>query len=178
MEMITASSKKLIRKLFLGMFILSIFCFGACNLEPERNLYVVRHAEKLTNGDDPELAEEGKIRAENLRKILEDKDIRYVFSTPTIRNRATVAPLASAKGVEILEYDINNHDSLVEKIKSVEGDVLVVGHSNSIHHLANYFVGGGDKFEEIDDSDYEGIYVASINRNKAIRKTYRELMPN
>jgi broad specificity phosphatase PhoE len=152
--------------------------FSACNMGPERNLYIVRHAEKIMTGDDPELAEEGKVRAENLRKILEDKDIRYVFSTSTIRTRATVAPLAQAKGIEIMEYDINDHDSLVEKIKSADGDVLVVGHSNSIHHLANYFVGRGQKFEEIEDADYEGIYVASIHRNKALRRTYRELMPN
>ena len=162
---------------FIGAFVL-LLGLNACDRGPERNLYIVRHAEKIMTGDDPDLAEEGRLRAENLRKILEDKDIRHVFSTPTIRTRATVAPIARSKGVEIMEYDINDHDALVDKIKTVEGDVLVVGHSNSIHHLANYFVGPGGEFEEIEDADYEGIYVASINRNKAVRKTYREMMPN
>lgn len=168
--------KNLILLLILSLAV--IIGINACNPGPERNLYIVRHAEKIMTGDDPDLAEEGKIRAESLKGILEERDIRHIFSTATIRTKATVAPLARAKGVEIMEYDISDHDALVDKIKSVEGDVLVVGHSNSIHHLANYFVGRGAKFEEIEDEDYEGIYVASINRNKAIRKTYRELMPN
>lgn len=162
---------------FIFNFILSIGLY-ACDIGPDRNLYIVRHAEKIMTGEDPDLAEEGKQRAEKLRMILEEKDIRYVFSTPTIRTKATVTPIAQAKGVEIKEYNIHDHDALVQKIKTLDGDVLVVGHSNSIHHLANYFVGRGQKFEEIEDNDYEGIYVASINRNRAVRRTYRELMPN
>ncbi|MCR9084293.1 MAG: histidine phosphatase family protein, partial [Cyclobacteriaceae bacterium] len=69
-----------------------------------------------------------------------------------------------------------NHDELVEKLKSLDGNILVVGHSNTVSRLANYFVGEGEKYEDLQDIEYDFIYEVSLEKNgsSVFRKLYKE----
>lgn len=154
-----------------------IFILGACtspNLP--KTIYIVRHAEKQLVGKDPELAYAGGVRAQKLAQILENEPIKHVFSTDYKRTRATVAPTAAAAGVEIQSYDVNNHDAFVETLRTLEGNVLVVGHSNTVSQLANYFVGDGEKFADLTDLEYDFIYVVRLESNSSSveRKVYKD----
>ncbi|MFN3760618.1 MAG: SixA phosphatase family protein [Algoriphagus aquaeductus] len=154
-----------------------LLILGACTSpNSPKTIYIVRHAEKQLVGNDPELAYVGGVRAIKLSQILEKENIKHVFSTDYIRTRNTVKPTAEKAGVEIEIYNPNNHDALVEELRKREGNILVVGHSNTVSQLANYFVGDGEKFADLTDLEYDFIYVVSLEKNgsKVERKVYKD----
>jgi broad specificity phosphatase PhoE len=161
--------------LLFGLF---FFLLASCakNQQP-KTIYLVRHAEKQLVGDDPELSIAGSVRAKKLAQILETRDIHHIFSTNTIRTKATAQPLATAKGLEIEIYDAKQHDDLVKNLRSLEGNILVVGHSNTIHDMANYFVGSGEKFPELQDIEYDFIFEVQLESgsgSSVMRKLYKD----
>ncbi len=163
------------KKIFLLFGLILIL--GACTSQNSpKTIYIVRHAEKQLVGNDPELAYVGGVRALKLSQILEKEDIKHVFSTDYIRTRNTVKPTAEKSGVEIEIYDPNNHDDLVEELRKREGNILVVGHSNTVSQVANYFVGEGEKFADLTDLEYDFIYVVTLEKNgsSVVRKLYKE----
>lgn len=155
----------------------AILILASCTSKPkEKAIYIVRHAEKQLVGDDPELAQVGEIRAKKLAQILADKEIMHVFSTDYKRTKNTAVPTSNAAGLEIQTYDPRNNDALIEQLRSLEGNILVVGHSNTVGQIANYFVGDGEKYSDLDDTEYEFIYVVTIGENgeSVVRKTYKD----
>ena len=154
-----------------------LLLLGACTSQNSpKTIYIVRHAEKQLEGNDPELAYVGGVRALKLSQILEKEDIKHVFSTDYIRTRNTAKPTADQAEIEIEIYDPKNHDALVEELRKREGNILVVGHSNTVSQLANYFVGDGEKFADLTDLEYDFIYVVSLEKNgsKVERKVYKD----
>lgn len=154
-----------------------ILVLGSCTSQNSpKTIYIVRHAEKQLEGNDPELAYVGGVRAKKLAQILEDQEIKHVFSTDYKRTRLTAEPTAKAAGVEIQYYDPKNHDSMVAQLRNLDGNVLVVGHSNTVSQLANYFVGEGEKFADLTDLEYDFIYVVTLESNSSsvVRKLYKD----
>lgn len=146
------------------------------NQEP-KTIYIVRHAEKILVGEDPGLSVAGTVRSKKLAQILGEKDIQHIYSTNTVRTKATVRPLADKLGISIETYDVNNHDDLVNNLRSQKGDAIVVGHSNTIQHVVNYFVGSGEKYPELEDIEYDYIFVVELSKDgssKVERKLYKE----
>lgn len=163
-------------KNFLLLFA-GILLFASCSTKQNsKTIYIVRHAEKQLVGRDPELGQSGQLRAKKLAQILTDKNIKHVYSTDYIRTRSTAAPTADAAGLTIEIYDPKNHDALAEKIRNLEGNVLVVGHSNTVNQLANYFVGEGGKYEELTDLEYDYIFEVTLegSSSSVVRKLYKD----
>lgn len=160
------------------LLFLIVTLFAACSGKHEpKTIYIVRHAEKQLDGNDPELSVVGNARSRKLAQIVADKGITHIFSTDYKRTRLTAAPTASQSGIEIEIYDPKNHDALVEELRSLEGNILVVGHSNTVGQVANYFVGTGESFEDLEDSEYNYIYVVTIDKDGSstvVRKTYKD----
>lgn len=151
-----------------SIFTLLIFSFLllACSPKQEpKTVYIVRHAEKILEGDDPGLSVAGTARSKKLAQILEQKEIQHIFSTNTIRTKTTAQPLANAIGLTIEIYDAKNHDDLVRELRERTGNILVVGHSNTVNHLANYFVGSGEKYPELQDIEYDFIFEVSLKED-------------
>lgn len=96
-------------------------------------LYLVRHAEK-GEGNDPELTEAGRARAEQLAAILRDVSLGAVYSTSPRRTQLTAAPVAKAHGLEVTTYQPRK-GALTGELLQRSGAVLVVGHSNTIPAL-------------------------------------------
>jgi broad specificity phosphatase PhoE len=165
---------------FRFVFIFLLFVLGAvaCSTKQEpKTVYVVRHAEKQLTGDDPELSVAGSARAVKLGQILEGEQIAHIFSTNTIRTIATVRHVANHSGAQIEAYDTDRHDDLVKELKQRKGNILVVGHSNTIHHVVNYFVGQAEKYPELEDIEYNFIFVITLNEDGSSsveRKEYRD----
>ncbi len=163
------------KKLFPLLALLLVL--AGCNSQNQpKTIYIVRHAEKQLEGNDPELLYVGGVRAKKLADILKNEEIKHVFSTDYKRTRLTVEPTATAAGVTIQSYDPRNQDQLVENLRSLDGNILVVGHSNTISQLANYFVGEEEKFADLTDLEYDYIYVVTLepNSSSVIRKVYKD----
>ena len=158
-------------KVICPLFIF-IFSFASCT----RTIYVVRHAEKMNASDtmskmmatDPPLSEAGKVRAIVLKEELHNKHIRHIYSTKTIRTKSTAEPLSQAIKVTVELYD--NVDSVVRTIKSIKGNVLIVGHSNTVDDIVNKLCGEKKIAADLTDSEYDNLFVIKY-RGKKIRFT-------
>jgi 2,3-bisphosphoglycerate-dependent phosphoglycerate mutase len=99
-------------------------------------LFIVRHAEKATaGGNDPELSAAGHERAEALARILKDSEITAIFATEFKRTQETAAPTAKATQITPTIIPANDVVALVEKLRGLKGNGLVVGHGNTIPDL-------------------------------------------
>jgi len=99
-------------------------------------VFIVRHAEKASSGGkDPDLSVEGQKRADALANILKDSQITSVFVTEFKRTQETAAPTARAAHVNPTVIPANDMASLVQKLRALKGNALVVGHGNTIPDL-------------------------------------------
>jgi len=99
-------------------------------------VFIVRHAEKAgTGGKDPDLSLQGQKRADALAQILKDSQITSVFVTEFKRTQETAAPTARAAHVSPTLVSANDIGALVEKLRALNGNALVVGHGNTIPDL-------------------------------------------
>lgn len=136
----------------------------------EVRLFVfVRHAEKDTIGFDPGLLDEGNLRADRLARIFASVDLEAIYSTPFRRTNLTAYPLANGKQLETLQYDPGHLDHFIKEVLwKGEGNMLVVGHSNTTPLLLNKIL-GEDRFEQIPENEYQHIFMIEKYPNGKLR---------
>jgi broad specificity phosphatase PhoE len=133
---------------------------SAANATPV--IFVVRHAEKATNGgDDPDLSVAGQKRAEALARILKDSQITAVFVTEFKRTQETAAPTAKAAHVDPTVVPANDVARLAAKVRASNGNALVVGHGNTIPDLIKALAITTPI--TIPEDDYSEIFVVSLH---------------
>lgn len=130
------------------------------------NVWVVRHAEKdKSNPQDtnPNLSDEGRIRAGDLATYLKKVKFDAAFATPTKRTHQTLDSLVIQKVI-----DYKDIKSLVDSIKTnyVGKTVIVAGHSNTVLEIIEA-LGGKRPKEELTDDDYDYIFELSVKEDKA-----------
>ncbi len=106
---------------------------------PALEVVVVRHAEKLADGNDPALSDPGRARAQRLAHLLRDAPLVAVYSTDTQRTRQTAKPSADGHGLAVTIYDPRVPPAeFVARLREMHphGTVLVVGHSNTAPAIA------------------------------------------
>lgn len=150
-------------------------------LQATTTVIFVRHAEKaVTPADDPGLTMAGKQRAAELARQLVDADVvagvDAIYSTSFRRTEETAQPVATALNLPITSYDASNTETIMDEIvREHKGKiVLVVGHSNTVPALIGN-MGASKKVPEIDENEYDNIYVVSIpwfGKTKTIRLRY------
>jgi phosphohistidine phosphatase SixA len=129
-------------------------------------IYLVRHAEKAATGNDPALTAKGRARAQNIATILQKTGITHIFSTPTARTKQTAQAMAARIGLTVESYDPKAPQALVDKVKSLDGAVLVVGHSNTVPELVRLF--GGPAGADIPESEYDRLYQLIVGRDGSV----------
>jgi phosphohistidine phosphatase SixA len=113
--------------------ILSILLLLAAAADAAPIIFIVRHAEKASTADkDPDLSIEGQKRADALARILKDSQVTSVFVTEFKRTQETAAPTARSVHVSPTVIPANDTRALVEKLRALNGNALVVGHGNTI----------------------------------------------
>src|SRR5215475_11096235 len=118
------------------VLILSVSLLLAAGADAAPVIFIVRHGEKASTGDnDPDLSPEGQKRADALARILKDSQITSVFVTEFRRTQETAAPTAKAAHVRPTVISANDIDLIVEKLRNLSGNALVVGHTNTIPDL-------------------------------------------
>ena len=149
-------------------FVVFLVAFASCT----RTVYVVRHAEKIAPTDslakmmanDLPLSEAGKVRAIVLKEQLSGDHIKYIYSTNTSRTINTANPLG--KAINVLVNIYSNIDSLVSIIKSGKGNVLVVGHSNTVDDIVNKLTGQKKIAGDLKDYEYDNLFIVKIRGKK------------
>jgi broad specificity phosphatase PhoE/uncharacterized membrane protein/mono/diheme cytochrome c family protein len=136
---------------------------------PERamRVFLVRHAEKQTEGDDPGLTEQGAKRAQALMTELVAEQIRVVYVTQFARTQQTAQPLAEKLGLTATvmqaSRDVAAHAAeIAGAIRALPRGqtVLVAGHSNTIPEIMRAL--GVAEAVQIEDSRYGDLYVVEL----------------
>jgi 2,3-bisphosphoglycerate-dependent phosphoglycerate mutase len=130
---------------------------------------IMRHAEKELTGTDPNLTTDGQARAEELKRVLGNVPVSAIYSTPLNRTRQTVQPLATAKGLTIIEYpttqpytDFVNQVSAAGKKKVT----VIVGHSNTVPEILKVF--SSNTFNvTIADTQYDNLFIVTLSDSAA-----------
>ncbi len=123
----------------------------------ENTIYLIRHAEKQSDGtSNPGLTPLGELRAKNIAQFLVDKKVTHIFSTDYQRTLQTAQPSASLLNISIEKYEPAKMAEFSAKLKSLKGNSLVVGHSNTTPYLA--YLLGGETFGSIDESEFDRLY--------------------
>jgi broad specificity phosphatase PhoE len=124
-------------------------------------IFIVRHAEKkATGGNDPDLSLAGQKRAGALARILKDSRITSVFVTEFKRTQETAVPTAKATHLGPTMVPANDVPGLAAQLRALNGNALVVGHSNTIPDLMKAL--GITTPINIPDGDYTEIFVVSL----------------
>jgi phosphohistidine phosphatase SixA len=131
-------------------------------------IFLVRHAERAAPvpagtatmtaaPEDPPLSAAGNDRAARLAVMLSAADIRYIYATEFLRTRQTAAPTGQARHLETVSFPANNSDAIVTRVRQLKGNVLIVGHSNTVPGLLK---GLGIKDDiTIADSEYDNLFI-------------------
>jgi broad specificity phosphatase PhoE len=118
-------------------------------------VYVMRHLQKA-EGADPPLSAEGAANAQALATRLANSGIKAIFATSTARAMQTGEPLAKALGLAVTTYDPRDPAALVKAASTVNGAVVIVGHSNTVPDIVARF--GGTPVP-LGEQDYGTVFV-------------------
>jgi 2,3-bisphosphoglycerate-dependent phosphoglycerate mutase len=155
------------------LLLLLVVAFASCS----QTIYVVRHGEKATPAanasqaekGNPDLSAEGNARAIALQQRLGHAGIKSIYSTNYKRTIQTVTPLANATGLTIVTYhpSFDSLPAFAERIKSNrKGNIVIVGHSNTIDNITNTLVGSQMVLADIPETDYNNLFIITRKGKK------------
>jgi broad specificity phosphatase PhoE len=136
----------------------------------QATIFIVRHAEKADATKDPDLSPAGRARAETLAKVLKDANITAIYVTEFKRTHETAAPLAHALGIEVTMVPAATTADLATKLKSASGNVLVVGHGNTIPDLMKAL--GIAAPLNLTDADYDNLFIVVLEEKPRLLRLH------
>ena len=156
--------------MYKSLLLISLSFLFSCKAT---TFYIVRHAEKESSTTmsanamttDVPLSEAGRKRAEALKQLLQKDHIKHIFSTNYLRTKSTVQPLADAIDVPIEIYDPKDA-KFISTLQSLKGNVLVVGHSNTVDDLVNELAGRKEIGGDLPDSAYGDLFIVKKKGGK------------
>lgn len=106
------------------------------------HIYVVRHAEKVSETADA-LSATGSARAACLAATLKDAPVKAVITSQFQRTQQTATPTAEGHGVKAKAMPGEQFQAIAEEAKreARSGDVLIVGHSNTVPQIVKALTG-------------------------------------
>ena len=136
-------------------------------------MFIVRHAERADaggttpmTGADPNLSDAGLARARSLAAMLKDAGITAIFVTEFKRTQQTAAPLATALGVTPVTIPSADTAGLVAKVKASPGNVLVVGHTNTVPEVIKGL--GVDAPVIVAETEFDNLFIVSRGEKPAL----------
>lgn len=154
------------KRIILFVILFYFVCSAVYAKEKITTVFLIRHAEKLTTpADDPVLSPQGIARAELLVRMFENSGLNAIYTSQYARTKLTAEPLTKRFRIPLETVDAKTSNKLVDSILSKHsgGTILVVGHSNTLPEIIEAL--GAGKIQEIDDLDYDNIYIVTVSGN-------------
>lgn len=145
-----------------------LLAVASTSASAQHAVFLVRHAERADAGraqgmmaDDPDLSRQGRARADSLATLLKDAEIRTIITTEYRRTQQTAAPLAKALGIRPTVIPAKDVGALSAAVKSASGNVLVVGHSNTVPAVVKTLAAGEEV--AIGEQDYDNLLIVVLD---------------
>src|SRR6266853_2013003 len=98
-----------------------------------RTIFLVRHADKVSDDTDAPLSEAGRRRADCLANTLADAQIQQIFTSDLQRTQQTAAPLAEKLHLKPVAIPLSRPEQLIKAIRlGKAANVLVVWHDATL----------------------------------------------
>jgi phosphohistidine phosphatase SixA len=130
---------------------------------------VVRHAEKASETErDPVLSPAGEARAAALDSAVSGLRFSAIIVTPFQRTRQTAAVVARRNGLTPIEVPVGSGGvaahalAVAAEVARHTGNVLVVGHSNTVGEIVAA-LGGSRDIGDLCDSEYQSLFIVLRN---------------
>ncbi|MDH5380648.1 MAG: histidine phosphatase family protein [Cyclobacteriaceae bacterium] len=147
------------------LFAVCLFIVSHSLFSQTGTIIIVRHAEKLQDGKDPDLSEIGKERALKLSEILSETKIDALFSTKFKRTTQTLAVIAKKKHLETNYYSPSDSVFILDYLKKNIGATIVIsGHSNTVPGIVNYLC--NSKLPDLKESEYDNLFIIHLSEGK------------
>jgi len=146
-------------------YVLILLCLGCCTILAQPTIYLTRHAEQEAQGSDPHLSAEGKQRAIDLLNTIAAGQITALYATDFNRTKETLAPFVNRYGLDVQIYDYTDLSGFAEKLKSMTGNIVVAGHSNTTPQLAHLL--SGEPVYGIDESCYDNLFIVQFSEDQS-----------
>lgn len=126
-----------------------------------RTIYLVRHADKVSEDVDAPLNEAGKVRAKCLASTLQDANIGQIFTSELQRTQQTAAPLAEKLGLKPVAIPMSKVDDLIQAIRASKSpSVLVIWHDATLAAIMRAL--GAPEITPIAHTDYDRFFVVTL----------------
>jgi broad specificity phosphatase PhoE len=136
------------------------------------SIYLIRHAEKVANVENPGLTLCGKARAKQLANLLSQVKITQVYSTHYHRTIQTVKPLANQKKIAIKNYNSKYLEQLSFKLQQQQENTLIVGHSNTTPRLVSLLT--KKTITPLSEQDFQKLYQIQYVNQQAILTVFKQ----
>jgi phosphohistidine phosphatase SixA len=102
--------------------------------------------------------------------VLSATSLQKVYTTDYNRTRETAKQVAQDQHLELSVYDPQHMANFAQQLLTEQGNILVVGHSNTSTDLVEKL--GAKQQIPIDDaSEFDRLYIVTLNANKQIVST-------
>ncbi len=131
-----------------------------------RFIFLVRHAEKENpNNLNSALSQNGLARANDLREYLSDTALQIIYISTFLRTQQTAEPTAIAKGLQAIVINQQTDDTLNTMLIEIEalqmGNILIVGHTDSLPKIIKIFC--GEIIPKIEENEFNNFYTIAIS---------------
>src|SRR3989442_8955519 len=163
--------------LFAVLGAVVVFAYFATFRRPVTTVILIRHAEKVIdpNNADPDLSPAGQARAQELVRMFGDAGINAIYATQYKRTQQTVKPLADRLGLPINQVNAKNTGDLLAQIRAQHSGqtIFIAGHNNTVPEIIA--AAGGPQYEIIPESEYDNLFVMTINRTGKAKEVKRKI---
>jgi len=126
-----------------------------------RTIYLVRHADKVSEDTDAPLSDAGRRRAECLATTLADAHIDKIYVSDLQRTQQTAAPLAKKLQLKPVAMPLSKPADLIAAIRSEKAaNVLVVWHGMTLPGVLRAL--GGPEVPPLTESEYDRFYILTM----------------
>ncbi|PCD03178.1 histidine phosphatase family protein [Sphingomonas spermidinifaciens] len=148
-------------------FTAALLTAGCAGTPAPQTIYVIRHLDTPEGVKDARLTSTGEARAQALVRWFGGKKLAAIYATPFARTRQTAAPLARERGLQPIDYDWTDAARLVEAVRVQPGDVLIVGHSNTVPEIVERF--GGQRPAPLVHVDFGDLWLVREGRSERVK---------
>ncbi len=148
----------------VSLFVTLMFLPGA-HAQNVRTIFLVRHADKMSDETDALLSDAGHRRAECLAKTLADAHIQQIYTSDLQRTQQTAAPLAEQLHLKPVAIPLSKLDDLIQAIRSEKAaNVLVVWHDATLPKILRAL--GAPEIPPIAHTEYDLFFILTFESGK------------
>jgi len=126
-----------------------------------RTIFLVRHADKVSDDTDAPLSDLGLLRAACLAGMLADAQIQQIFTSDLRRTQQTAAPLAEKMHLTPVAIPLSKVDELIEAVRSSKAaNVLVVWHDATLPRILRAL--GAPEITPIAHTEYDRFFILTL----------------